>query len=67
MITAKSYKKYDDTFLYWSFSSKDEERALRQLLKGTNTIIRHRHYITKIAGHFPKGQMTLLHFTEIYF
>jgi hypothetical protein len=49
MITATSYKKYNNFFLYWNCTSKDEERVLRWLLKGTNTSIRNHHFITKIG------------------
>jgi hypothetical protein len=48
MITATFFKRYNDFFLYWSYSSKTEEKVLRTLLTKTHTIKKNGHYFTKI-------------------
>jgi hypothetical protein len=50
MITATMFKQGDEVYLIWSFTSIDEQRALRRLLKDTDTRIGYRvtHFVTKV-------------------
>jgi hypothetical protein len=59
MITGNIYKQGEDYYLLWDFTSIDEQRALRRLLKSTETRIGYRvtHFITKVQP--LAGQMTI--------
>jgi len=37
MITGNIYKQGEEVYVIWNFTSIDEQKALRRLLKGTET------------------------------
>jgi hypothetical protein len=59
MITGNIYKQGEDHYLIWNFNSIDEQKALRRLLKDTDTRIGYRvtHFVTKVQP--LAGQMTI--------
>ena len=61
MITGNIYKQGEEVYVIWNFASIDEQKALRRLLKGTDTRVGHRisHFVTKVDNQSSTGQMTI--------
>ena len=59
MITGNIYKQGEEVYVIWNFTSIDEQKALRRLLKDTDTRIGYRvtHFVTKVQP--LAGQMTI--------
>jgi len=61
MITGNIYKKGEEYYLLWDFTTMDEQRLLRRLLKGSDTRVGYRitHFLTKVNNRQQTGQMTI--------